>query len=403
MTVTSRRRGSWWSRGWRLISLVLVLAMIIAACGDGEGTDTTADGGSSDTTADGGSTDTTAGGDEWCDPGTAAEAFDRYNGMSGQERQDALEADAAEEGTVTFYTASSGMEPVISAFEDEYGIDVDFFRGNADTVLQRLVQEYSAGFYGVDVFDDAEAYTVADMGMTYEYNNPELTDPIPGYDPATHVAATRLSVYTQGWNTDLVDESEIPDTIDGFTDPAWEGRLSLDPRDWVWYIGASDYYINEEGWTQEEVDEMFRTLAGYSTYHEGHTTQAQLLLAGEFDASLTVYTQSVDRELEDSAEAPIAWRKSDDSWVAPLVFFPQGATLMCNAAHPASAMLFKDWLLREGQTILSQEDRTPTAVAQAGGPLEGIPNEDLHQVDFDTYLNERDEWATRWDELIRGS
>lgn len=403
------RRGAGLSRGWRVLSLVLVLAMVVAACGDSEGTDTTADGGSADTTADGGTTDTTEapddGGDEgdWCDPGTAAEAFDRYNSLSGQERQDALEADAAEEGGVTFYTASSGMEPVISAFEDEYDIDVDFFRGQSDTVIQRLIQEYNAGFYGVDVFDDAEAYRVADMGMTHEYVNPELTDPIPGYDPETHVAATRLSVYTQGWNTDLVDESEIPATLDGFTDPAWEGRLSLDPRDWVWYVGVSNYYINEEGWTQEEVDEMFRTVASYATYHEGHTTQAQLLLAGEFDVSLTVYTQSVDRELEDAPEAPIARTKSDGSWVTPLIYFPQGATLMCNAPHPASAMLFKDWLLSEGQTILAQEDRTPTAVAQPGGPMEGVPNEALHQVSMNTYLNDADEWATRWDELLRGS
>lgn len=414
------RTGSWWSQAWKMTSLALVLALIAAACAGevadtttGGGTDTTAEGGTDTTSGEGAGdttepgTDTTAAGgegaSEFCDPGTAAAAFDEYNALSGQERTDRLIADAQEEGSVVFYTASSGMEPVIDAFEDEYDIDVDLFRGQSDTVIQRLVQEYEAGFYGVDVFDDAEAYRVSDMGMTHEYINPELTDPIPGYDPATHVAATRLSVYTQGWNTDLIDESEIPNTIDGFTDPKFEGQLSLDPRDWVWYVGVSNYYINEEGWTQEEVDEMFRTLASYSVYHEGHTVQAQLLLAGEFPVSLTVYTQSIDRELEDAEDAPVAWRKSDGSWIEPLIFFPQGATLMCNAPHPAAAMLFKDWLLSEAQTILAQEDRTPTAIAQPGGPLEGIPNEALHQVDFDTYLNERDEWATRFDELLRGN
>lgn len=412
MKGTKRTLPSWMSPV-RLLSLLLVLALVAAACGgDDEGSDTTADGGTdttadggTDTTADGG-TDTTAagGGDsEFCAPGTGAATFDEFNAMSGQERTDALVAAAQEEGSIVFYTASSGMEPVIEAFEDTYDIGVELFRGNSDTVMQRLTQEYEAGFYGVDVFDDAEAYTASSLGMTYEYINPELTDPIPGYDPATHVAATRLSVYTQAWNTDLIDESEIPDSVDGFTDPKFEGQTAMDPRDWVWYVGLSDYYINQEGWTQEEVDEMVSTLASYSTFHEGHTVQAQLLLAGEFPVSLSVYTQSVDRELEDDAEAPIAWRKTDGSWIAPLVFFPQGAALMCNAPNPAAAMLFKDWLLSEGQTILAQEDRTPTAVAQAGGPLEGIPNDALIQVDFDTYLNDRDEWATRFDELLRGS
>jgi iron(III) transport system substrate-binding protein len=295
------------------------------------------------------------------------------------------------------------MDPVLEAFEDAYDIPIDLFTGQSDTVIQRLLQEYEAGFYGVDVFDDAEAYYVSSQGMTYEYLNPELTDSIPDYDPAVHVAATRLSVYTQGWNTDLISEAEIPSSVEGFTDPSFEGRLALDPRDWVWYVGLSDFYINEQGWTQEQVDEMIATLAGYSTYHEGHTVNAQLLLAGEFPVTLSVYTQSIDRELESEASAPVAWRKSDGSWIEPLIFFPQGVTLMKNAPHPAAAMLFVDFLLSEGQTILASEDRTPTAVAVPGGPLEGIPNEDLHQVSMDLYLNDRDEWATRFDELLRGS
>ena len=396
-----------------LLALMLVLSLIAAACAsDGDPVDTTAapGGGQTTTTAGGGGeeTTTTAGGGEEttttaaADRGTAADAFDGFNAMTGQARTDALIAAAQEEGSVTFYTASSGMDPVIEAFEDTYDVNVDVFAGTSDTVLQRIMQEYEAGFYGIDVFDDAEAYTIAREGLTYEYINPELTKDIPGYDPATHVAATRLSVYTQAWNSDLVDESEIPDSLDGFTDPKWDGRLSMDPRDWVWYIGVRDFYMQDKGWTEEQVDEMFATLSAYSRYDRGHTVQAQLLLAGEFDASLTVYTQSVDREIERDAEAPIHWRKSDGGWIEPLVFFPQGVTLLKNAPHPAAAMLFTDFLLTEGIRILSQEDRTPTSISFPDGPLDGIPKEDLHQVDFDLFFD-RDTWATRFDELLRGS
>ncbi|MGH8913398.1 MAG: extracellular solute-binding protein [Acidimicrobiia bacterium] len=407
----SRNRSDTWrgTRILRFLALTLVLSLILVACGGAEGGEstTTADGGDDTTTTageEGGDTTTTAAAEEPdTERGTAADTFDMYNAMSGQERHDALVAAAQEEGSLVFYTASSGMDPVLGAFEDAYDIPVDLFTGQSDTVIQRLLQEYEAGFYGVDVFDDAEAYYVASQGMTHEYLNPEMTDGIPGYDPATHVAATRLSVYTQAWNTDLISDDEIPATIDGFTDPSFAGQMAMDPRDWVWYVGLSDYYINEQGWTQEEVDEMIATLAGASTYHEGHTVQAQLLLAGEFPVSLSVYTQSVDREIEADPEAPIAWRKEDGSWIEPLIFFPQGATLMKNAPHPAAAMLFVDFLLSEGQTILATEDRTPTAVSQPGGPLDGIPNEALHQVSMDVYLNQRDEWATRYDELLRGS
>jgi multiple sugar transport system substrate-binding protein len=55
-------RGGSRSRHLTALILLLALAMVAAACGDGDTTDTTADGGT-DTTADGG-TDTTAGGEE---------------------------------------------------------------------------------------------------------------------------------------------------------------------------------------------------------------------------------------------------------------------------------------------------------------------------------------------------
>lgn len=379
-TVGGRRRAG-------LIAAGAAFALTVTACGGGG-------------SGDGGTTGQGSG-DE--DAGTAAATFDGFNAMSGTERTEALIAAAEEEGSLVYYTASSGMEPVIEAFEDTYDINVDLYSGQSDTVLQRILQEYDAGFYGADLLDDAEAFSLVNLGMTYEYINPELTDPIPGYTVEGHVSPTRLSVYTQGWNTDLISEDEIPETLDGFTDPKFDGRLSLDPRDWIWYSGVMDYYTQVEGWTEDEVDEMIATLASYSSYNAGHTVQAQLLLAGEYPVSLSVYTQSVDRITEESPDAPVTWRTSDGRFVKPLVFQPQGAVLLKNAPHPAAAMLFMDFLLTEGQVLLSTEDRTPTAVPQPGGPLEGIPAEDLHQVDPLKFTDGREEWTSRFDELLNAN
>jgi iron(III) transport system substrate-binding protein len=388
--VVSVRR---WFDGKKSVAFVaLSWALIAAGCGGGQGDEgdpTTTEGQTSSSVAS--------------ERGTAADVFDRFNAMSGDERHEALVEAAQEEGEVSFYTTSAGMEPVISAFEDEYGIDVNLFLGQSETVVQRIVQEHEAGFYGVDVHDDHEAFNIAYQGYTYEYINSELTDRIPGYDPKSHVAATRMNVYTQGWNTDLMSDEDIPDTVDGFTDPRFEGQLSIDPRDWRWYIGLSDYYTQVEGWTQEEVDEMIRTLASYSALHEGHVVQGELLLAGEFPVSMTIYTQNIDRSLEADPEAPVTWKKSDGSWIEPLVFAPAGSALMKNAPHPAAAMLLIDFLLTEGQVILAETDRTPTSITQPGGPLEAIPNEALHQVDPVKALTEREEWTDRFDELLRGS
>ncbi len=395
----------------RLLAMTLVFSLILAACGNGGSTETTETtaGGSTETTSGGGDTTTTAGSAEETtttaaeDRGTAADVYDQFNAMTGQERHDALVAAAQEEGVLIVYTAGSGWDPVIAAFSDEYGIDVELFKGLSDTVLQRVTQEYAAGYHGVDVFDDAESFSVNEAGLSYQYVNDELTDLLPGYLPERHVVPTRLSVYVTGWNTDLIDESEIPDTLDGFADPKFAGMLAVEPGDWDWYSGVVDYYTKEMGWTEEAVDEMMAAIAANANFHDGHTVIAQLMLAGEFAASPTLYTQSVDRELARDPEAPVAWRKSDGSFVTPLLFFPQGSVLMKSAPHPAAAMLWIDFAATRGQEILALEDRTPTAIAPPGGPLEGIPNEMLYPMDINKYLYEREAWITRFDELLRGS
>jgi iron(III) transport system substrate-binding protein len=378
---TAPRRQRLGRRGFaKSVAAVGVAAsLVLTSCGGGESTDS----GSKD---DG--------------PGTAAPALEKFNSMTGQERTDALVKAAKEEGTVVFYTASSGMDPVIEAFEDKYDITVELYSGQSDTVLQRILQEYGAGFYGADVLDDSESFSISEQGMTTPYVNAEFTDKLPGYDPTTNVVPTRLSVYTQGWNTNLVNEDELPDTLDGFTDPRWKGKLSMDPRDWIWYTGVMDYYTQKKGWTEEQVDDMIKTLASYSVFNAGHTVQGQLLLAGEFPVSLSVYTQSIDRLKEDDPNAPVAWRKKDGSFIEPLIFQAQGATILKNAPHPAAAMLFVDFLASEGQEVLAKEDRTPTALQVPGGPLEGVPSEQLFVVDPEKFTTGRDEWTKRFEALL---
>jgi iron(III) transport system substrate-binding protein len=333
------------------------------------------------------------------DAGAGAAVFDKFNAMSGQERQDALVEAAKQEGKVVFYTALEQMNAVADGFTAKYGIPVELFFAKSNTVMQRLMQEAEAGHHQVDVFEDSEAYTVAEQGMAYEYVNAAVTDGVTGYDPAMPVVPTRLSMYTQGWNTDMVPENEIPDTIEGFTDEKWRGNLSLDPRDWIWYSGLVDYYP-ANGKTEEDVDKMMATLASYATLNEGHTVNAELLAAGEFPATLSVYTDSVEAKVRENSEVPIAWRKSNRDYITPLIYQPQGAVLMKNAPHPAAGMLFMDFLLTEGQRILS-DTGIASSVVQPGGALEGVADEDLFQVDYEKFTKGREEWTDRFNSLLQ--
>lgn len=379
--------------GIRGLVTLVVLSLVLAACA--------ADTGSSTTTADGSSTTSEGGADPGDDRGTAADAFDTYNAMTGQERHDALVAAAQEEGVVVFYSTAPGWDPVVEAFEETYDIAVEAFLGRSDTILQRVTQEYEAGFFGVDVFEDeASAILSREVGITYEYINDELTSQIPGYNPEGGLVPMRLSVPTVAWNTDLISEDEIPDTIDGFADPKWAGLLMMDDGGWPWFTAIHDYLVGQ-GWSEEEVDEFFTTIVGYSASTGNSIAMTELMIAEENPVGLAVLSQVVDRNA--AVGAPITWRKSDGSFVEPLAVQAEGGVLMKNAPHPAAAMLLMDFILEEGQGILQEAGTfVPTAIPQAGGPLEGIADSAFQPVDDTKFYDEREQWSTRYDELIRG-
>lgn len=385
-----------WAVASQRMAALSVMALLIAACGGttGDTDTTTGDGSGDDQTA-------TTAGDVAAGTGTAADTFDQFNEMSGQERHDALVTAAEEEGAVVFYTTAPGWDAVVDAFEETYEIEVELYAGRSDTILQRVTQEYEAGFYGVDVFEDeAAAILSREVGITYPYVNEELTSQIPGYDPDLGLVPMRIAAPMIAWNTELVDESEIPDTIDGFADPRWDGLLMMDDGGWPWYTAIHDYLM-DEGWTEDEVQELFETLVSYSASTGNSIAMTELMIAEENPVGMAVLSQVVDRNA--AVGAPITWRKSDGSFVEPLVIQPEGGVLMKNAPHPAAGLLLMDFILAEGQRILQEAGTyVPTAIPQPDGPLEDIPDEAFQPVDNTKFYEEREEWSTAYDELVRG-
>ena len=84
--------------------------------------------------------------------------------------------------------------------------------------------------------------------------------------------------------------------------------------------------------------------------------------------------------------------------VEPAIVRPNGAGLMKTADNPATAMLFMDWLLEEGQEVIVAESLTPSIV-EGGNPLADV---ELVPVDVDRLLEEGDEWSAKYDELLAG-
>ncbi len=333
------------------------------------------------------------------DPAAAAEAaaaavYDEFGGLTGEDREAALVEAAQAEGVVTLYTTNSNVDDIVDGFEDKYGITVETYRAGSDAMIQRLLQEQEAGFYGVDVVEDADAAIIAREGLTAEYQNAELTAAIDDFDTAGGIVPMRKSVYTVSWNTDLIDSADIPDKLEDFADPKWEGMLSMESGDWAWYMAVTKLW-QEEGKSDEEIADIWAGIAANSSVTSGHTFQGELLGAGEFPIALSLYTRTVDRDADEGV--PIAYRKSDDTVVEPTVYLYDGAMPMLRAPHPAAALLLIDYMLTDGQAILADAG-WPTAIPQ-DGRLDGMT---LHQVSIDDYFDEGPQWQDEYEEVIAG-
>src|SRR5690606_14215738 len=119
----------------------------------------------------------TAGPAPGSDQPTAAEAvYAEVGALSGTERRDRLVPLAAEEGNkLSIYTSLNGdiADIVVTQFEQATGVDVDVYRADSETVLQRTLQEAQAGFAGADVVETnaTQMAIIADQGLTGDYRS----------------------------------------------------------------------------------------------------------------------------------------------------------------------------------------------------------------------------------------
>lgn len=341
---------------------ILPVALLVAACG---GSPTTS---ASDQGESGGKA-----------TAQAQAVYDRVNGLSGDERTAELVKLAEQEGELAIYTSNTDLDDMVEGFGDEYDIDVSVYRGNSESVLQRVLQEQQADFRGVDLVETnaLELNVLNEEGYLYPYEG-ELRDQVREEGQADGWTADRFNVFVIGWNTDKVKPGDEPTSLQELAEPQWKGRISMEIGDVDWFVALYQYY-QEQGKSEDEVLDIFRGLARNAKIVKGHTVQGELLSAGQFDVGVSLYSHTVDKAAD--IGAPVAWRSDSVQPVQPLVIRPNGAGLMHNATNPAAAMLFMDYALTSGQDILGESFRI-SAIPSGRDPLDGleaiaVPEQDL--------------------------
>src|ERR671918_3051096 len=101
--------------------------------------------------------------------------------MKSADRQKVLVEGAKKEGKLMWYTTlivDQVVRPVKEAFEKEYPfIQVEFYRGNSENVVRKMLAEYQAKRYDVDIIDGTVSPTmVRRANLLQRFYSPVLAE-----------------------------------------------------------------------------------------------------------------------------------------------------------------------------------------------------------------------------------
>jgi len=310
------------------------------------------------------------------------------------DRERFLQEGAKKEGEVAVYTSliSDDLASLSAAFEKKYGIKVKGWRAGSEKVQQRALTEARANRHDADVIETngPELESLYREKLLQPLRSPHFKDLMPqAIRPHGHWVGTRINMFVQSYNTNLVKKEELPKTYADLAHPRWKGRLGIEAEDEDWFAMA----VKEQG--EEAGLRTFREIAknnGFSV-RKGHTLLAGLVASGEVPFALTTYSHGAEKMKQKGA--PVEWFA-----IEPAIGRANGIAIPRKPAHPHAAALFVDFVLSpEGQAILEKGGYVP-ANLRVENPAQKLP---LRFVDPAVVLDEDAKWKKLYAEIVLGN
>jgi ABC-type Fe3+ transport system substrate-binding protein len=325
--------------------------------------------------------------------------------MKSANREKILIEGAKKEGKVSLYTGlivDQVVRPVKDAFEKEYPfLQLEFFRANAERLAQRMLAEYQAKRYEVDVISGSAAATILQRtGLMQRFYSP----PIAEYPPELKDAkgfwgSTNVYFMTLGYNTRAVKPGELPKSYEDLLNPRWKGQM-------MWSTsrgsGAPQFIGNILLTMGQETGRAY--LRKLKTQNVAKSTASarqilDLVIAGEYPMAIQIFNHHA--YISKAAGAPVDWQPLE-----PVTATNNSIGLAKNAPHPHAAMLFLDFVLsKKGQRVFQAANYLPAhpEIAALQADLKpGIRFKKANYLSPDVLLDKGNEWSDYFDkEFLR--
>jgi len=157
-------------------------------------------------------------------------------------------------------------------------------------------------------------------------------------------------VYGLAWNSNLLKDNEVPDSLAELLEPKWKGKVSVNalvlvPMDLVSYVIGKD----------RAIDMSRRLLANNPVLERGTPAVTRAVSVGQTPLGITSFHTA---ERSARLNEPLKYKLFSDF----ILHLPAHAYVPEKAPHPNAARLFTAWLATEGVAVADKFEPMPVLV-----------------------------------------
>jgi iron(III) transport system substrate-binding protein len=306
------------------------------------------------------------------------------------DRMARLAADAKKEGSLALYTSrvADDTTPVTDAFTKKYGIAVQIWRASNQDVIQRAVAESRAGRCPADVISSGTPALepLYREQLLQPIKSPTTSDLMPqALRPHGAWVGISVNIISGAYNTGLVKPEDVPKSYDDLKNPKWKGRLAIEAEDVDWFAALLEKLGEQKGVAL--FTDIVRT-NGISR-RTGHTLLTNMVAAGEVPLAMTVYSYKPEQLARIGAPVRALY-------LPPLIALATGVSVTRCAPHPNAAILFYEFMLRDGQEVLAKRDIVPTNLKVRPLPAQA----EITFMDPVQMLDNGPKWTELWNNIF---
>jgi ABC-type Fe3+ transport system substrate-binding protein len=247
-----------------------------------------------------------------------------------------LEA-AKKEGKVFVYgtIVPQVMKLIEAGFEAKYGVNIEYWRGDATKVVDRMLTEWRAGKPGFDMVIGARGpLSLAKADGVYAKFTPASAANFPAKfrDKDGQLTAWRITPVGILTNTDLVKPADVPKSLDDLLDPKWQGKISMpDPSR---HASTATFLWNLQKIKGDKWMDFVRALAKQKPLLvESYSSVPNAIVRGEAALGIS-YIQYVPQ-----TKGPIGFAAIDQ-----VLADPSDAAISAKAVNPNAARFLIEYL-----------------------------------------------------------